>query len=1080
MHFLSPLFACSIFMLALSLFGCNEMVEKENVMKGIDPNDCRSLFSFRRFQEAQDCYARKLDSLPSDTSINVRVRSIINLSRSHRMQDELDSALMAIKKAYPLYEEVEGYFTHNSSTIEEPPFTFIEALSQGGFTANQLSEGTLSDSLYTKAEELYHRLITLYEGEDSVHKEYRLRTYEALGGHFSLKGWSKSAVQSFKSALNLYKDLNKSDWSREKRLLRTISYIYEYDAQYDSMKKYVDLRLSKEFNENQGDTTDEAIFCYPLYGRYYTYKHQYDSTLYYLQVADSWARKNETPRSQNILYFTSMGYGDLFQRIGDFPRAFSSYQQAITYTNNNGLKANALENLSALYLKGKDYSSVLSASRRVLNLRNLNSKLPDEQHRIIDTYLNMGMAYLETNDSDSAFISVQKANHIFPGIRSKTEITDWHEGKLFQARGYISFKNEAYSEASNFFNQAISKYKGVYGENYDLIGECYIALARSALELGNVDIAQRYIQDALRTLILSSELPLLERETRKERDVVLSFPLIASAYDLLADIIQKNFERRDKETALTQALDQYEIADQYLSRNLSRLSSENAVLSYRDSWYFLYEKAIKTAVKLWQANPSSEGLEIAYQYAEKSKAHILRQSQQDAYAKIEAGLDSISLHREKRLKQDMAFARAALLKATKDEKDSLNQVLFKNTNAYFTFVKELEQNNPRYYQLKYDVPATSIEEIRRSLRPEQAFIQYFEGDSTLYQFVIVPDTSWVRMIAKTEEFVEEVDAFQHLIAQDPNEGIGYDSAWINYQAYGYSLYETLYKPLESQLKACKDLILVPDGILMKVPASALPTQADYENVTDPPFFLNELAISYEFSGTTHISYQTQEQKNPLEILGVAPDFSKSSLQSLKRTSEGLEKIGRVISGKYLKDRAATKENVSQYLKDYGILYFATHAQMDTTAPLFSSLAFTPESLPLNPERDFLYAYEIYNDTLAAQLTILGACETGIGAYEQSEGMISLGRAFAYAGCPSLVMSLWKAQYITTSLDILPDFIQNLTENQSKGRALQKAKQNFLKKAREKEWEEEIFPYAWATFISVGNQSPIELAESDNR
>lgn len=43
-----------------------------------------------------------------------------------------------------------------------------------------------------------------------------------------------------------------------------------------------------------------------------------------------------------------------------------------------------------------------------------------------------------------------------------------------------------------------------------------------------------------------------------------------------------------------------------------------------------------------------------------------------------------------------------------------------------------------------------------------------------------------------------------------------------------------------------------------------------------------------------------------------------------------------------------------------------------------------------------------------QLVVFSACETGSGKLQKGEGIISLARAFMYAGCPSVITTLWNA------------------------------------------------------------------------
>ena len=97
--------------------------------------------------------------------------------------------------------------------------------------------------------------------------------------------------------------------------------------------------------------------------------------------------------------------------------------------------------------------------------------------------------------------------------------------------------------------------------------------------------------------------------------------------------------------------------------------------------------------------------------------------------------------------------------------------------------------------------------------------------------------------------------------------------------------------------------------------------------------------------------------------------------------------------------------------------------------------------------------------------ILSACETGTGKLIKGEGLMSLSRAFAYAGCPDIITSLWKAEDRTTSF-ITQRLHYYLEKRYSKDMALQQAKLDLLK-------SNEIDPRYktpdyWAHLIYIGN------------
>jgi len=124
------------------------------------------------------------------------------------------------------------------------------------------------------------------------------------------------------------------------------------------------------------------------------------------------------------------------------------------------------------------------------------------------------------------------------------------------------------------------------------------------------------------------------------------------------------------------------------------------------------------------------------------------------------------------------------------------------------------------------------------------------------------------------------------------------------------------------------------------------------------------------------------------------------------------------------------------------------------------------------EDDFLFTYEIYGLDLHASLVSLTACETGLGRLQSGEGMLSMARAFRYAGCPSIAMSLWKIDD-QSSAEIMQEFYLNLDQKLTKDRALRQAKLNFLAQSP----EELSNPLFWAGMVLVGDVSPVEIESS---
>ena len=165
---------------------------------------------------------------------------------------------------------------------------------------------------------------------------------------------------------------------------------------------------------------------------------------------------------------------------------------------------------------------------------------------------------------------------------------------------------------------------------------------------------------------------------------------------------------------------------------------------------------------------------------------------------------------------------------------------------------------------------------------------------------------------------------------------------------------------------------------------------------------------------------------------------------------------------------ATKTAVRQASGDADILHFACHGFLDAQMPLSSGLILSlPEALgkqATEEDNGLLQAWEVLSSLrLKAELVVLSACQTGLGAQVQGEGLIGLTRAFTYAGAKSVVVSLWEVNDASTS-HFMHAFYGGLQAGRSKTEALQGAMQAL---AVHPDWQH---PFFWSGFSLVGDWS----------
>jgi CHAT domain-containing protein len=148
-----------------------------------------------------------------------------------------------------------------------------------------------------------------------------------------------------------------------------------------------------------------------------------------------------------------------------------------------------------------------------------------------------------------------------------------------------------------------------------------------------------------------------------------------------------------------------------------------------------------------------------------------------------------------------------------------------------------------------------------------------------------------------------------------------------------------------------------------------------------------------------------------------------------------------------------------------------HALIDDENPMYSRLVFTQGIDTL--EDGNLHTFELYNMKLNHDLAVLSACNTGYGKLQKGEGIMSLARAFSYAGVPSVVTSQWQVND-QSSFELMDLFYEYLTKGLSKDEALQKAKIDYLQNTNGLT----AHPYFWATHILIGDTTPIQSSKSN--
>ena len=100
--------------------------------------------------------------------------------------------------------------------------------------------------------------------------------------------------------------------------------------------------------------------------------------------------------------------------------------------------------------------------------------------------------------------------------------------------------------------------------------------------------------------------------------------------------------------------------------------------------------------------------------------------------------------------------------------------------------------------------------------------------------------------------------------------------------------------------------------------------------------------------------------------------------------------------------------------------------------------------------------------------MLSACNTGTGDFKRGEGIISLSRAFFYAGCNGVIASLWQIPDESTE-KIMSGFYASLLDKKPPYQALRSAKITYLEEVKDPLYAHPLF---WGGMIPIGKTDQV--------
>lgn len=231
-------------------------------------------------------------------------------------------------------------------------------------------------------------------------------------------------------------------------------------------------------------------------------------------------------------------------------------------------------------------------------------------------------------------------------------------------------------------------------------------------------------------------------------------------------------------------------------------------------------------------------------------------------------------------------------------------------------------------------------------------------------------------------------------------------------------------PIRKWAQPDEMLWLVPHDVLHYVPLHALHLDGQHLVARHPIFYTPSASVMKYCQAK-----RTNRPRTHALVLGDASDNLFFARQEARMVAQFFQ------TQPYL-GGAATKEvfttRVAQDKATLDILHLACHGEFNSIQPLQSGIL-----LAQNGAGEILTAEEIFGIEFNADLVVLSACESGVNERRPGDELIGLTRALIYAGTPSVLVTLWQVDDLSTLL-LMEHFYAELSRGASKAEALQLA------------------------------------------
>jgi CHAT domain-containing protein/tetratricopeptide (TPR) repeat protein len=854
------------------------------------------------------------------------------------------------------------------------------------------------------------------------------------------------AIERFGEASAIGKELGNR--KLEGATLNNLSMVYDELGNYEtSLKQYqqvLEIYSDANFPRGEGDTLGNIGGVHLLLGHYSKAVEYYKRALLI----------SEQLESKPAMCQDHGNLGLAYTGLGRIEMALQHFDQALVLAEQAGMKQE-----QGLWLRGKANAQI-KAGRYDLGLETHRAAVEifseiGAQPLLLEALHDLGQLHLELGDPTSAGQYFNRALELARSMEFSRGVT-----LNLVALGDLQFFHQRFEAAAAFYLQASQRSeqsgeKGIQAEALLRLAQVHrkqetyqqarletlealdIATqtgartteATALFSLAELDREQTYVTSAL-----------LRYEEAKKLSFVIGDPDLQWQVEYgLALALVDDGQKQSAVTALQNAIGHIESV-----RN--RLREKRFRAGYIQDKHQVYIELVRLQLDLGKKND-------AFLSAERLRAWSY--NEQSGYQGMVTRTE-VQKSREFEMRAQIRQLQRMIEKENSQFQQERRQM------ALNTFSTELIAAETEYQSFLDDIESRKIDgtrsaspidqdDVRRTLRPGEALIEYVVGADNVMTFLLTAeDLQASSILLSRANLRARLELLRDLLSQVDND---------RWKKPAMSLSQSLLEPLHKQgwLDGVKHLYLVPHGILNYLPFALLPLGSG----EDQQLVIDRFTLSYLPSAST-LHNGTPGNQEIQSMLVVAP--ARSGLIHVSDESAAITELFQphaVLLG----GANATESAFKNVAGDYQYLHLATHGYFNKLNPLLSGLELEQD----DNDDGLLEVHEILGLSLQSDLVTLSACATGLGSGFTTEipagdDFVGLTRAFLQAGSESVLATLWEVDDRST-VNFMKDFYRRLGRRTGVSNSKAVALANAQRELRAS--SEYGHPNYWAPFVLVG-------------